>query len=445
LVDPDTLFVDMYDVDFTRNVQRHFADFVRVYRRNDPLEEFSALDALQLFNSGCDYWRGFLLSSEIDLIYFSVVPHQSLEFLLSLVAEELHISCLYFHDINSLGRKILVNDYKSDWRSIVSVDPQSDCSVVAAEESRILNKFNLDLRLEMSPPIWLEQFNGIRDNRWDRTFLSEFKLFCRLFIATLISGITMPSVIFLRRSFLSSETALVHLKRSLSNRFTSNSYINARIRYRQLCSSILPKQFYAYFLNYEPEMMVNPLGGQYDNQMLAIAQIHQTLPPGMALVVKEHPLQFKSEIGFGYLGRTTYFYDFLSSLPNVVLVGEQFSSQEIIDKSTLVLTLNGTVGWEALCRSKPVAVLGGIWYQGAPGTCNLDEIKNPLEVAELISEDHSEELRNFFGDLCSRSFFLSFSSEAARSIGVDFCFNHSQSLLKMILLKVMNAESRLSQ
>ena len=438
----EVFFPKVNDVEFTSKMQRHFADFVRIYRRNDPLEELSALNMLHLFNVSCNYWRGLLLTSNINIVYFSVVPHQSLEYLLSLVAEELEITCIYFHDLNTLGRKALVRDFRAEWKSIVSVELANICSVEEKEVQRISSQFSRNLGNDNTSPIWLERFNGVSDNRWDQTFLVELKLILRMFFSALISSLNLAFNVGRKLPLNLSGASILQLRRSINNRLMSQRYRDSRTRHQKMCIDVLPQEYYAYFLNYEPEMMVNPLGGEYGDQMMVIAQISGALPPGIPLVVKEHPLQFKSEIGFGHLGRTPYFYDFISAFPNVVLVSEEFSSREIIDKSALVITLNGTVGWEALCRSKPVAVLGGIWYQNSPGTCSLDLINKIDQVSDLISADHSRRLQVFFNECINQSNFFSFSKEAAEAIGVEFCHTHSREVLKLILLNFFNTLPR---
>jgi hypothetical protein len=124
---------------------------------------------------------------------------------------------------------------------------------------------------------------------------------------------------------------------------------------------------YIYFpLNYQPELTTCPLGGMFCDQLLAIRAIASALPAGWFIYVKEHPAQFLGH-SYGYLGRTDLFYDQLKSIPQVRLVPADIHSQLLIDACRLVATLTGSVGYEALARSKCVLVFGDVWYANTEG------------------------------------------------------------------------------
>ncbi|WP_407942857.1 capsular polysaccharide export protein, LipB/KpsS family [Marinobacter similis] len=65
------------------------------------------------------------------------------------------------------------------------------------------------------------------------------------------------------------------------------------------------------------------------------------------------------------------FYRILASMRGVALVDERMASFDLIDESEAVVTLTGTVGFEALCRGTPVIVMGDAAYRSYPGVVDL--------------------------------------------------------------------------
>ncbi len=127
--------------------------------------------------------------------------------------------------------------------------------------------------------------------------------------------------------------------------------------------------FVSVFLHFQPERTSVPEGGRYAPQINAIAALRDRLPSDWHVVVKEHPSMFllRSKRPF----RHPDFYRVLAGMPNLHLVDDRQSSFELIDASRAVATLTGTVGFEALCRGKPVIAMGDAAYRHYPGAIDL--------------------------------------------------------------------------
>ncbi|AHI30165.1 hypothetical protein AU14_13745 [Marinobacter similis] len=123
------------------------------------------------------------------------------------------------------------------------------------------------------------------------------------------------------------------------------------------------------FLHFQPERTSIPEGGRYAPQINAVKALRDALPEATELVVKEHPSMFmlKSKRSF----RHPDFYRILASMRGVALVDERMASFDLIDESEAVVTLTGTVGFEALCRGTPVIVMGDAAYRSYPGVVDL--------------------------------------------------------------------------
>lgn len=174
---------------------------------------------------------------------------------------------------------------------------------------------------------------------------------------------------------------------------------------------------FIYFpLHLEPERVLFMGAPFYTNQLSIIANIAKSLPIGYKLCVKEHPAM-KQE---GW--RPKSFYKEILELPNVELIHPSLTSEEIIKKSSLVISIRGTASIEAAYYGKPSIVFkADIGHTTIPSVHILEKIEDlpsvirsalkkntsPIELStyvnfieknsfEFTSEKYSEELANKF-------------------------------------------------
>lgn len=135
---------------------------------------------------------------------------------------------------------------------------------------------------------------------------------------------------------------------------------------------------FIYFpLQMEPERVLL-IGAQfYTNQLAVITNIAKSLPVGYKLYVKEHPIM--KILGW----REVSYYKQIMDLPNVVLVHPSISSEELIKKCSLVITIAGTAGQEAAFHNKPVISFTNQLYSHLSSVKNLKIIE---ELPTLIRE-----------------------------------------------------------
>ena len=99
-------------------------------------------------------------------------------------------------------------------------------------------------------------------------------------------------------------------------------------------------------LSVQPELSTNLWAPMFTNLFELIRQIAISLPSGMSLVVKEHPIM---------LGRRSKkYYEKLKLLPNVKLINPNILTNDVINNENceLVTVVSGTSGFEALCWKK---------------------------------------------------------------------------------------------
>ena len=137
--------------------------------------------------------------------------------------------------------------------------------------------------------------------------------------------------------------------------------------YARGASEVDLNEAYVYVpLHYQPERTTSAEGGDYTHQLLMVALLHDLLPEGWYVYVREHPSQFVPSM-LGQLGRQEVFYADLLQYPRVRLVDHDVSPFALIDSARAVATVTGTAGWEAVVRGVPTLVFGNAWYRLCEG------------------------------------------------------------------------------
>jgi len=144
-----------------------------------------------------------------------------------------------------------------------------------------------------------------------------------------------------------------------------------------------PEDFVLFPLHYEPERTTVPDGGLYYDQMVALLALRSKLDPSIPILVKEHFLTFSIVLA-GKDGRSSYFYDFVKSLPNTYLIDYKLNTRKLIKKSKAVATVCGSVLYESVALDTPAIMFGHSWFEGAPGIYQFDKL-NEINLDELTA------------------------------------------------------------
>ena len=103
-------------------------------------------------------------------------------------------------------------------------------------------------------------------------------------------------------------------------------------------------------LHLEPEVALQYFSPEFSNSMEAIIWISKSLPLNYIIVVKEQVAS--------YGVRSRWYYSQLTKIPNVVIAHPESHSWDWINLSSIVATITGTVGQEAVHFRKPVLSFG---------------------------------------------------------------------------------------
>ncbi len=124
-----------------------------------------------------------------------------------------------------------------------------------------------------------------------------------------------------------------------------------------------------FFFHHQPESTTTSAATKYVDQWKIIEDIAVNAPADLNIVIKDHPY------GFGWHGKE--FFEKLVRLPNVYLAPVNSPGKELIQKAKIVLTINGSIGVEALMYDVPIYSLGNPWYSFPQ---YIENLENPTDI-----------------------------------------------------------------
>ena len=170
---------------------------------------------------------------------------------------------------------------------------------------------------------------------------------------------------------------------------------------KNLIRNIENKKLIIYFsLQVEPERSLLIEAPLFSNQIEVITNIAKSLPNGYDLYVKEHPNMVVRE------WRSISNYKQIMNLPNVTLIHPSVKSQDIIKKSSLVISINSTSALEAGFYNRPSITFTNQDFSHLPF---VEEIKTFHELPDAIKTSlkkkvNVSDLNNYLNLIESNSF-----------------------------------------
>ncbi|MCX8175588.1 MAG: hypothetical protein N3E51_05290, partial [Candidatus Micrarchaeota archaeon] len=122
----------------------------------------------------------------------------------------------------------------------------------------------------------------------------------------------------------------------------------------------LSQPFFYFPLHFEQDAQLTTRE-PFVEQVQLIRSISFCLPARVKLYVKSHPHYLASDMEYRRIRE-------ISRLPNVVLIDPAAYSTEIVKHALGVITVNSTVGFEAMVLDRPVITFGHDFY-AIPGAC----------------------------------------------------------------------------
>jgi hypothetical protein len=158
------------------------------------------------------------------------------------------------------------------------------------------------------------------------------------------------------------------------------------------------KQYVLYALHKQPEASIDVLGSYFSNQYELIKTLARTLPINFELFVKEH----RNSLGDSPI----QFYKQLKSIPSVKLIDPYVDSHELIKNAQLVLTVSGTVAYEASLFGVPALTMSDMFFKSVlykeRFNPYVDSLSDILKSNQFVYSD--EKIINFIALVIANSF-----------------------------------------
>jgi hypothetical protein len=138
------------------------------------------------------------------------------------------------------------------------------------------------------------------------------------------------------------------------------------------------RQFLFFPLHVADDYKIKMLIPEWADQAALVESLSAALPPGLELVVKEHPLS-RGRNRLSLLRRIT-------RSPGVRLVHPLTSTHELLQRCAGVVVISSTVGFEALLYDKPVLTLGSPTYSGYGLTVDVDTVEEACDAVPTLPE-----------------------------------------------------------
>ncbi len=439
-------------VDTLSSYKEYESNFLGMMDRVDTKKNLSYMQRRYAFWFLVNFWSEFLKNSNTDLVYFNSVPHEMVDYILFAVCEVTGVETAMWLDGASIGGKRLERSWKKPWDSF-------DVGALTINHEMTLNTSRTIRQAQGSYKIAEPASSVIyKKEMASQSRLSLFSLASRSLDTLRASIGLVVKKANKNRKDLAMDFGLNGLQLAFMQMFTIISDLLDSVRvyldswlskryFSRVSGSHLPNgRFVAFFLHYQPEMTVNPLGDISGDQLIALASLSRAIPSDWEIVIKEHPIQFHRQASGYYTGRDKYFYQRILSLGNTRIVSGQIDTFDMIDKSEVVSTVTGTAAWEAVCRNKPAIIFGNVWFGGAPG---VFRIKNELQLHSAIQAITAgevaideKELKYFVESEAKKYVRISFSELLANLEGSDWDSDSSKYALKEQLLLFLYPESR---
>lgn len=130
-------------------------------------------------------------------------------------------------------------------------------------------------------------------------------------------------------------------------------YLNS-IHFHKVGDLTSNHRYVIYPLHKQPEASVDITAPEFSNQIATIENIARSLPYNYYLLVKEHTN------ALGCRGHD--FYKHVKRIKNVILIDAYEDNFSVLERCDMVLTVAGTMGYEAALLGKPVIVFSKVFY-----------------------------------------------------------------------------------
>jgi len=347
------------------------------------------------------YWYNVLSILKPDIVIFRDVPHVAYNTVLYYIAKQLGIKTVIFRKFSCIMYRVVYQHDLFDYKEIREEYQRLKLAKIGEQDvDNSLKDFYNGLNYIHTEKGFSKQYMAISRFAGKEKAVEVFPKFDR--VLKNIKNYTFFSTFFnyLRLLFHRFEICSINKKTELGLTIKWRNFWHARVRARfrkeyeslQVNNVDFSRPYIYMPLHRQPEGSTNPMGGIFDNQILAIDLLAATLPEGWLLYVKEHPTQWRFPLA--HLGRYNNYYRLINRHKNIRLISTAVSGFDLIDHSKAVATITGTAGFEAIMRGKPALIFGFPSYRDCEGVLQVSNFNDCLEAVKKVYDGYIPDKMN---------------------------------------------------
>ena len=393
---------------FTNN---YLADAVRMMNRLEPVNSnFKFEERENFFYFLVVKWLEIIDEKDIELVISPSIPHRVFDYALYVAAKFRKIKFVSFQ----------MTPFGSNTIPIDDINEMPNVPLLAFNQKKIVEPDYFKNFIKKSKRSYSEAIPSYmtkhkNNNRITSLFIKSIKKVRAAAAERKFTKFLRPNTYWVKANTSPQESYVGWLEYSILNVKRFLYLRRLRREYRKHASLLnvdqLPKRYVLIALHYQPEETSTPTGRRFSNQYQLVNSIERSLPEDVMIVIKEHKSQFYFDQE-GETGRPLQFYRRVSTLSDRILFADvDFDTFELIDSSLGVITISGTIGWEAIARGKFCLHFGRAWYEGAPFSYRIfceeqleEVLKEIASPSVRVDSDSRDEILEDFLYRLSASF-----------------------------------------
>ncbi|KYG77051.1 capsular polysaccharide biosynthesis protein [Roseivirga ehrenbergii] len=375
--------------DFSAPLQEYLLPFEEQihYHVNRYFDTTLAFDYSLIRQKIIYYALDIIKNTQAGLLYFGVTPHDPLSYLLCLIGHHLGIKVVILSRCDALNSYQLYEEIGDHINYVKNAPQELDSGVVKYKHKHVESSL---LALTKSEPSYM-----VKQKRDGGSLMKKLRY-----------------NLFVKKRVTLSGWQRYKKKKAQKNVYTDLVSISNENELKSLEKKIL------YFpLHFQPELTTSPDGGMFSQQWSAIKAVADNFKEGYVILVKEHPSQFL--INSKHVRSELFYKGILSIGSNIKLVSLDLSSEKILKQTSGVITITGTVGFEAILNEKPVLFFGDAKYNTIRGAFNFLKEGDLAVFAQHVDGAQTfnkSEVINDFMKLAESKFYFCYDKKEAHEV-----------------------------
>ncbi|MBN1574757.1 MAG: hypothetical protein JW984_16295 [Deltaproteobacteria bacterium] len=328
-------------------------------------EKFSHEEELKMFQCYTKLYESIFGEIKPDFIVNYGVASLSLV-VLNRVAEVNNIPNLILYNSKVPDRFVIHRGLKNQWQKVDDAFRELKEKGLKESERKTASEFLSAFR---NKGLFVTYAN--LNIKRQKSIIPRIRSLLRLYYQIYRFGLFKTSHLRERNIFMPFEYTFDRLKVETRRRLVKKLNIFDKPNYDEK---------YVFFpLHVQPEASTLVWAPFFLDQIEIINNISKSVPIDCFVYVKEHP----ANIG----RRKLEYYRELKRNANVRLLSPWENTQDLILNSSIVITITGTVGWEAIIWEKPVITLGNVFYNTFDLVKHVtDYTKMPFVISDTIKD-----------------------------------------------------------